>query len=152
MSGLSAPASDPSLSDREVKSIVELLNELNPLSPFAFAPRVGVGDLALLPGGVDSVSGGACAAPPTRGKSSLVVRAFLGHKFSVTEHNSVTKGAERCTWVGSDTPLVVSSVAYLKTASTLALDDDFAVQRAQFDLANVTASRICLFGDQGRTL
>jgi hypothetical protein len=44
------------------------------------------------------------------------------------------------------------SVANLKTASPLARDDDVAVQRAQFDLPNMTASSIDLFRDQGRAL
>src|ERR1019366_7601966 len=35
--------------------------------------------------------------------------------------------------------LFVPSVPNLKSARTLALDDDVAVQRAQFDLSNVTA-------------
>src|SRR5271155_5558086 len=35
---------------------------------------------------------------------------------------------------------------------SLALDDDLAVQRAQFELANVTASGVGLFGDHGRAL
>ena len=39
--------------------------------------------------------------------------------------------------------LFVPPVANLKTARTLALDDDFAVLRAQFDLANVTAHSFC---------
>jgi len=43
-----------------------------------------------------------------------------------------------------------SSIANLKTARTLALDDDFAVQRAQFDLANMTTSGIDLFRNQSR--
>jgi hypothetical protein len=42
--------------------------------------------------------------------------------------------------------------ANLKPASTLALDDDLAVQRAQFDLANVAASSIDLLRNQGRAL
>jgi hypothetical protein len=33
-----------------MKSIVELLNELNPLSPFAFAQRVGVDDFSVASG------------------------------------------------------------------------------------------------------
>jgi len=44
-----------------------------------------------------------------------------------------------------------SSVENLKPARTLALDDNFAVQRAQFDLANVAASGISLSGNQGET-
>jgi len=45
--------------------------------------------------------------------------------------------------------LFVAAIANLKAASTLALDDNFAVQRAQFYLANVSASNINFFGDQG---
>ena len=37
-----------------------------------------------------------------------------------------------------------------KAARTLALDYDFAVRRAQFDLSNVTASGIRLFRNQSR--
>ena len=48
--------------------------------------------------------------------------------------------------------LFVPSVANLKTARTLALDDELAVRRAQFDLANVTPSGIDFFSDQGRAL
>ncbi len=48
--------------------------------------------------------------------------------------------------------LLSPSVANLKPASPLALDDDSAMLRAQFDLANVTASGIDLFSDQGRAL
>ena len=48
--------------------------------------------------------------------------------------------------------LFVPASAYLKSARTLALDDDATVQRAQFDLANVTTSGIDLFSDQGRAL
>jgi hypothetical protein len=43
--------------------------------------------------------------------------------------------------------LLGASVANLKTTSTLALDDDLAALRAQFDLANVTASSIDLLRD-----
>jgi hypothetical protein len=35
----------------------------------------------------------------------------------------------------------------LKSARTFALDDDFAVQRAQFDLANVSARAVNLLRD-----
>jgi len=44
--------------------------------------------------------------------------------------------------------LFVPPVANLKTASPLALDDDLAVQRTQFDLADVTASGIDFLSDQ----
>jgi hypothetical protein len=43
-----------------------------------------------------------------------------------------------------------ASVANLKSAQTLALDDDFAVPQAQFNLANVAAGGINLLGDQSR--
>jgi hypothetical protein len=46
----------------------------------------------------------------------------------------------------------VPPIANLKAAHTLALDDDLAVQRAQFDLANVAASGIDLLRNQGRAL
>ncbi len=42
--------------------------------------------------------------------------------------------------------------ADLKPARALALDDDLAVLRAQFDLSNVTPCRVCLLGDEGRAL
>jgi hypothetical protein len=42
--------------------------------------------------------------------------------------------------------------ARLARASPLALGDDLAVLRAQFDLANVSASSIDLFRNQGRAL
>jgi hypothetical protein len=45
-----------------------------------------------------------------------------------------------------------SSVANLKPACPLALDDDFAMRRAQFDLANVSAGAVNLRGDHGRAL
>ena len=48
--------------------------------------------------------------------------------------------------------LFVPSVANLKTARALAFDDDLAVRRAQFDLADVAASSIDFFSDQGRAL
>jgi hypothetical protein len=55
--------------------------------------------------------------------------------------------------LGCDTgALFISAIANLNTARMLALDDDFAVQRAQFDLANVTASGIDLFRNQRRAL
>ena len=44
----------------------------------------------------------------------------------------------------------VPSVANLKSSSALAPDHDFAVQRAQFDLPDVTTSRIDFFSNQGR--
>jgi hypothetical protein len=44
--------------------------------------------------------------------------------------------------------LFVTSVGNLKTARPLALDNDLAVERAQFDLPNVTASDVNLFRDQ----
>jgi hypothetical protein len=47
---------------------------------------------------------------------------------------------------------VSSSVANLKAASRLALDDDLAMLRAQFDLANVTTGSIDLLRDQSRAL
>jgi len=50
----------------------------------------------------------------------------------------------------ADATLLAPSVTNLKTASPFALDDDFAVQRAQFDLSNVTTGRINLLRDQGR--
>jgi len=46
--------------------------------------------------------------------------------------------------------LFVTLVANLKPARALALDEDFTVQRAQFDLANVTASSVDFFRDQRR--
>jgi hypothetical protein len=52
-------------------------------------------------------------------------------------------------------PIAISntaSVANLKTASALTLDDDLAMPRAQFDLPNVSASSIDFFCDQGRAL
>jgi len=48
--------------------------------------------------------------------------------------------------------LLVAPVGNLKTARPLALDDHHAVQRAQFDLPNVTASNIGLLGDHRRAL
>jgi hypothetical protein len=48
--------------------------------------------------------------------------------------------------------LLVASVANLKPARSLALDDDFAVRRAQFNLANVTTSGIDLLRNQHRAL
>jgi hypothetical protein len=47
-------------------------------------------------------------------------------------------------------PLFVASVANLKPASLLALDDDLAMPLTQFDLAKVTASGIDLLRDEGR--
>ena len=41
--------------------------------------------------------------------------------------------------------LFVPPIANFKAARTLALDDDVAVQRAQFDLANVATGSIDLF-------
>jgi hypothetical protein len=46
----------------------------------------------------------------------------------------------------------VTAIGDLETVRPLALDDNFTVERAQFDLANVAASYIDLFGDQGRAL
>jgi hypothetical protein len=40
----------------------------------------------------------------------------------------------------------------LKAARTFALDYDFAVRRAQFDLANVSAGAVNLLGDWSRAL
>src|SRR5260370_38887611 len=42
--------------------------------------------------------------------------------------------------------------ADLKPAGGLALDDDLAVLRAQFDLSNVTPCPVCLLGEEGRGL
>jgi hypothetical protein len=42
------------------------------------------------------------------------------------------------------------AIRNLQAANTLALDDDLAVPRAQFDLTNVTAHAVNLLGDQGR--
>jgi hypothetical protein len=47
--------------------------------------------------------------------------------------------------------LFVACVANLKPACSLALDD-FSVQRAQFDLANVAARAVSLLSDQSRAL
>ncbi len=46
--------------------------------------------------------------------------------------------------------LLVPPIANLKSAIPLALDDDLAVERAQFDLANVTTSSIDLLRNQSR--
>ena len=46
---------------------------------------------------------------------------------------------------GVSLKMLPSFVANLKPARSLALDDDVAVPREQFDLANVTASGVCLF-------
>jgi hypothetical protein len=48
--------------------------------------------------------------------------------------------------------VIILSVANLKPTRSLALDDDLAVPRAQFDLANVSARVVNLLGDQGRAL
>jgi hypothetical protein len=48
--------------------------------------------------------------------------------------------------------LFVTAVGNLKTASAPALNHNFAVQRAQFDLSNVSTRTINLFGDQLRAL
>lgn len=48
--------------------------------------------------------------------------------------------------------LIVTPVGNLKTASPFALDHNFAVKRAQFDLPNVTTSDVDFFGDHGRAL
>jgi hypothetical protein len=48
--------------------------------------------------------------------------------------------------------LLVTSVGNLQTARALALDDNFAVKRAQLDLPNVTVSDVGLLGDQRRSL
>jgi len=48
--------------------------------------------------------------------------------------------------------LFVTSVGNLQTAGTFALDNDFAVPLAQFDLPNVTAGAVNFFGDQRRAL
>jgi len=46
--------------------------------------------------------------------------------------------------------LSIPPIRDLKTARPLALNDDLAVPLAQFDLANVSARAVNLFGDQGR--
>jgi hypothetical protein len=48
--------------------------------------------------------------------------------------------------------LLVTAVGNLQTASTLPLVNNLAVERAQLDLPNVTASDVGLFGDQRRAL
>lgn len=48
--------------------------------------------------------------------------------------------------------LSVSPVGNLETAGLFSLDHNFAVKRAQFDLSNVTANGVGLFGDQSRVL
>jgi hypothetical protein len=61
--------------------------------------------------------------------------------------NSLAKNLRAESWqVGLSAGF--SSVANFKAASTLAFDDDLAVRQAQFDLSNMAASRIGLFGDQ----
>ena len=42
------------------------------------------------------------------------------------------------------------TVANLKAASLLLLDNDFAVLRAQFDRSNLSVGAVNLLGDQGR--
>jgi len=42
------------------------------------------------------------------------------------------------------------AIRNLQPATPLALDDDSAAPRAQFDLSNMAAGRIHLFGDQGQ--
>ncbi len=49
-----------------------------------------------------------------------------------------------------ETALFVRSVGNLQTTNALALDDNFAVPRAQFDLANVTADGVNLAHDYRR--
>ena len=44
------------------------------------------------------------------------------------------------------------AIRNLKAAGSRALDNDIAVPLAQFDLPDVSAGRINLFGDQGRGL
>jgi hypothetical protein len=44
------------------------------------------------------------------------------------------------------------AIRNLQAAGTLALDDDSAVPRAQFDLANVSARAVNLFGNQSCAL
>jgi len=46
----------------------------------------------------------------------------------------------------------IASVANLKAASTLALDNDLAVLRAQLDLSQMTPCGVSLLGDQCRAL
>jgi hypothetical protein len=48
--------------------------------------------------------------------------------------------------------LFVPPIANLEAARPLALDDDLAAQKAQFDLANVTARAVNLLGDQRRAI
>ena len=48
--------------------------------------------------------------------------------------------------------LFMPAIANLKAASSLPLDSDVAVLRAQFDLANLSAGAVNLLGDQGRAL
>jgi hypothetical protein len=44
--------------------------------------------------------------------------------------------------------LFIASIGNFKPATTLPLDNNFAVQQTQFDLPSVTTSHIRLFGDQ----
>jgi hypothetical protein len=48
---------------------------------------------------------------------------------------------ELLTVASQDGPLFAASITNLKSARTLALDDDLAVQPAQFDLADVDGPR-----------
>jgi hypothetical protein len=48
--------------------------------------------------------------------------------------------------------LFIPAIRNLQSATPLALDDDLAVVRAQFDLSNVTARAVNLLGDQSRAL
>jgi len=48
--------------------------------------------------------------------------------------------------------LFVPTIGNLKPSSPLALDNDIAVPRAQFDLSNVSAGGVNLLGDQRRAL
>ncbi len=66
----------------------------------------------------------------------------LADRRATDKRRSMARGRTRVCGSGSTQALFVPSVANFKTASTLALDHDFAVKRAQFDLANVTPCRV----------
>lgn len=82
------------------------------------------------------------AVRPTNGAGPTRLRAasLPGHDW----RDAALRGAPRA--------LFVLTIANLKRARMLALDDDMAVLRAQFDLPNVSASGVHLLGDQAGAL
>src|SRR5208283_3961889 len=87
---------------------------------------------------------------PERGRARVFDRKFDGLRLARAASSSDSQISPKCqAW---QTRLFVPTIASLKTARALALDDDLAMLRAQFDLANVSPRAVNFLGDQSGAL